>query len=701
MTYPLATTGFARAPAQASPAISQHGINRPTPTLGQPWLGNPRGSAKSGTPASDGSSLSAVIFSGKTFAAALLALFISFWLALDEPYWALLTVFVVAQPDSGLVLAKGFYRLLGTAVGLLATTALVFGLAQYGELFIASLAVWIGVCSFAARGRRGFLSYSFQLAGYTAAIVGVPAAVSPNGAYTLIVARATEITLGIVCMGVVSRLIFPSELAPKLIALANQLFHRVDHFAELAMDPAARREQLASEREALAKDLGAVETIRSSLFFESAEARLTVDPSLRDAMHAAVDVCAIAEAVAAYPGPDLEDSPNPDSSITIANGAPHEGPETISALRRAAAGRALTRARDRLDERVAALAKGGTLSKPIPAAPLWSDPLTAVLTAIRSALAVAITAGFWFVTAWPSGPVAVIVAGVVCTLLAPYPHPEKITAAAAATILAVAAPLFVTQICLLPYAADFFSMAVLLAPYLLTCAFIVAQPSIGPFGLLAAVYLAVASHIDNNNPQSYDATSFFNTSLALVIGIGVAVVLFATFFPETPQWAARRFFRQVRVHLSQLAATRRPVFSAFDFALCEQLASTLAGLKDEPALARDCLLRGALGLSSGWAIERLATGVDTNRQIAGISGEISRLLAGLSRVCLRPSWARLTRSAWDARVVSRRLLAKARAADRLTDSEALLVLAMACEALRSNLLGNRLFVREEQDVLRS
>ena len=59
---------------------------------------------------------------------------------------------VVAQPDSGLVFAKGFYRLLGTAVEILVTTALVFGLAEYGELFIASLAAWIGVCSFAERG---------------------------------------------------------------------------------------------------------------------------------------------------------------------------------------------------------------------------------------------------------------------------------------------------------------------------------------------------------------------------------------------------------------------------------------------------------------------------------------------------------------------------------------------------------------------
>jgi uncharacterized membrane protein YccC len=687
MTYTV------RSPAQADPTTRPR-----APKLERTGLRNRlRDFAKGAMPTFDRQVFGAVIFSAKTFAAALIALFISFWLALDEPYWAIMTVFIVAQPDSGLVLAKGFYRLLGTAVGLLVTTALVFGLAQYGELFIAALAAWIGLCSFAARGRRGFASYSFQLAGYTAAIVGIPAALNTDGAYTVIVARATKITLGIVCMGVTSHLIFPGELAPKLIALASRSFQSVDRFAELALDPASPPERFAAEREALANAFGEVETMRASAFFESAEAR-RMDPPLRDAMHAAIDLCAIAEAVAARPSPDLEDSPNPVSSITNADRAPTE---TIFTLRHAAAAGALTRARDWLDEGVAALAKGQTLSKSMPSTSLWSDPLTAVLTGIRAALAVTITAAFWFVTAWPSGPIAVIVAGVVCTLLAATPEPVKTTAAAAATIVVFAVPLFVTQLCLLPYASDFFSMAVLLAPYLLMCAFIIAQPKIGPLGLLAAVYLAVSTHIDNNNVATYDSTAFFNTSLAIVLGISAGVVMFAIFFPETPQWATRRFFRQVRVHLSQLAATRRPAFSAFDFALCEQLASTLARLNDEPALARDCLLRGAIGLSSGWAIERLRTGMVTNPQTAGVSAGTSGLLAGLSRVYLRPSWARLTRTAWDARAVSRRLLAKARAADKPADSEALLVLAVACEALRSNLLRNRLFVREEQDALRS
>ena len=58
-------------------------------------------------------------FAVKTFAASMLALYIAFWAGLDDPRWAFLTVFVVSQPDSGLVLAKSYYRILGTIAGVL------------------------------------------------------------------------------------------------------------------------------------------------------------------------------------------------------------------------------------------------------------------------------------------------------------------------------------------------------------------------------------------------------------------------------------------------------------------------------------------------------------------------------------------------------------------------------------------------------
>ena len=117
MTYQLTTPRASRSLLEASPENSQHGSLQRTPERRQSLKDTQRSSVKSAVPASGSLNLAVVIFCGKTLAAALLALFISFWLALDEPYWSLLTVFIVAQPDSGLVLAKGFYRLCGTAVG--------------------------------------------------------------------------------------------------------------------------------------------------------------------------------------------------------------------------------------------------------------------------------------------------------------------------------------------------------------------------------------------------------------------------------------------------------------------------------------------------------------------------------------------------------------------------------------------------------
>ena len=180
-------------------------------------------------------------FAVKTFAASLLALYIAFWAGLDDPRWAFLTVFVVSQPDSGLVLAKGFYRILGTIAGLLVSIALVFGLAQYGELFVAALAVWICFCNFAARAVRNFASYGFQLAGYTVAIVGIPAALNASGAYPLVVGRFTEIMLGIICAALVSRLILVRELSPRLVELVRALARRADSFATVLFDPDADR----------------------------------------------------------------------------------------------------------------------------------------------------------------------------------------------------------------------------------------------------------------------------------------------------------------------------------------------------------------------------------------------------------------------------------------------------------------------------
>ena len=86
---------------------------------------------------------------------------------------------------------------------------------------------------------RNFASYGFQLAGYTVAIIGISAALNPSGAYPLVVARLTEISLGIMCAALVSRLILVRELSPKLIELVRSLSRRADSFATVLLHPDA------------------------------------------------------------------------------------------------------------------------------------------------------------------------------------------------------------------------------------------------------------------------------------------------------------------------------------------------------------------------------------------------------------------------------------------------------------------------------
>jgi uncharacterized membrane protein YccC len=644
----------------------------------------------------------ALIFALKTFAASLLALYIAFWAGLDDPRWSFLTVFVVSQPDSGLVLAKSFYRILGTIAGVLVTIALVFGLTQYGELFVAAVAAWMCLCNFAARAVRNFASYGFQLAGYTVAIVAIPAALAPTGAYSLVVARFTEISLGIICAALVSRLILVRELSPKLVELVRALTRRADRFATVLLDPAADRERVAAERTELTKAYLDVQGIQRSAYFESADARV-LDQPLRRLTQAALELCAMAEAAASHRGgplPRAETKTSHGNGISQTNESSTGHGAIVSALVRAADERDLGLARARLRESMAAFDRGEELPHPNIACGLWSDPVAAALTGIRSALAVGITSAFWFATAWPNGPIAVIVAAVVCSLVASMEQPGKISMALAATVLIAAVPVFATEFYLMPLAVDFPSMAVALAPLLLTCGFIMAQPQIGPLGLLSAVYFAFASNIDN--VMSYDAVAFLNSSFAILVGIAIAVVLFATFFPETPAFALRRFHRQVLVHLGYLAGDSRcaSALSCYQRAMCEQLGATLARVNDDPKMARACLTSAITALSAAQAISRLRDSLSVDALVPSIASKASRLLARLSRTLRHPSIRKFGKRAAEAHALGRHALIAARGSAQAEEMKALNGIIVGAETLGFDLMRARIVLQGKSNAIR-
>jgi uncharacterized membrane protein YccC len=635
----------------------------------------------------------ALIFALKTFAAAFIALFFAFWLGLDEPRWALLTVFVVSQPESGLVIAKSLYRALGTVAGLLVATSLVFTFAQYGYLFLALLAVWTGVCNFAAREARNFASYGFQLAGYTAAIVGIPAALNPSGAYPLVVARSTEILLGICCAALVSRLVAPQDIGQKLLILARQVIVRIRRFGVAAMDPATAKASLTSERTRLINDLASVEAMRASAYFESDEAR-RLNETIRQVAVGAMTLCAVVEDAASRFGTTPHSSDAVPyivpALISKTNDSPAESAAVVSTLVSVSNQRALYEADIDLGRAESALESKPQRLAPSVQLKTWSDPVPAVLTGVRTALAVAITSVIWIATAWPSGPIAIIVATNVCSLIAAMERPATISVALAATILIAIVPVFVTLFYLPPLASDFVSMALALAPLMLLCAFFMAIPRIGVMGRLVAVYFAVASNIDN--VMTYDSVAFFNSSLAILSGIGIALILFATVFPETPAQALRHLRRQLLFQLTRLSKVRNYAFASYAYGLCDQVATTSTRVKEDSLAARQCCAMAMAALSTGYAIDRLKMIFEAHRFGAFVANEIDKLLSRIPETFVNPTRAGFTKRAWEARALRRRSLQEARASTDIYEAKALSDLLVGCEMLRYDLLKARILL---------
>src|SRR5882757_5707745 len=210
-----------------------------------------------------GSEVPGWIFVAKTTFAALLALWIAFRLGFDSPRSSMLTVFIVAQPQTGLVLAKSFFRVLGTIAGSLATLLLVGLFAQQRELFLAALSLWVGLCTAGAALYRNFRAYAFVLAGYTACLIGFPSALHPETVFSTAVFRVSEVMLGILCAGLVAMI--RGSYREFLGFVTSALRGRLDHGT------------MERSHDHFVANVIALEAQRDAAYFESPDARVRSD----------------------------------------------------------------------------------------------------------------------------------------------------------------------------------------------------------------------------------------------------------------------------------------------------------------------------------------------------------------------------------------------------------------------------------------
>ncbi|WP_321818407.1 MULTISPECIES: FUSC family protein [unclassified Paraburkholderia] len=165
---------------------------------------------------------SALIFSVKSYLSAMIALYVALRMGLTNPFWAVISAYIVAQPKAGAVASKASFRLIGTLTGAVMAVFLVPPLAQSREPLALAIALWLGLCVFLATIDKTPRSYLFVMAGVTTCVIAFPSTSEPTAVFDIAVARVEEITLGILSATVVHAVLWPSLATKSLMDKVDQ-----------------------------------------------------------------------------------------------------------------------------------------------------------------------------------------------------------------------------------------------------------------------------------------------------------------------------------------------------------------------------------------------------------------------------------------------------------------------------------------------
>jgi uncharacterized membrane protein YccC len=601
----------------------------------------------------------ALLFGLRLWLAVCLALYVAFWLELDNAFWAGTSAAIMCQPSLGASLRKGWYRVIGTIIGAVAIVVLTAFTVQDRFGFLFGLAVWGAVCGFVATLLRNFAAYSAALAGYTAVIIAADELGATGGAngdvFMLAVSRASEISIGIVCAGVVLAATdfggARRKLAGHFAALASEITGRLSR-TFVQSRPEVTHTRLI-RRDLLRRVIG-LDPIIDEAIGEASDLRYH-----SRILHAAVGGLFSALAAWRVIAVHIEGMPSNrerrDAELIYRHlpqelrTAPIEGGaaawiEDPSRVRRVcdSAARELTALPDRtpslrlLADRMAEALLG--IRRAANGLQLINDParamrrsrsggfvmpdwLPALVNAGRVLVTVVAAELFWLVTTWPSGASAITFAAVTVILFSPRADEAYGVAmgfligtgltAAAAGIIAYA---------LLPGVETFFAFSLAIGLLLVPAGALLAQPWQTP--VFIAMTFNFIPLLAPTNPMIFNLEQFYNTSLAVTVGVGIGVLSFRLLPPLSPAFRTRRLLALTLRDLRRLASRPMPQstlrWEAHNFSRLTQLPEQATPLQRAQVLAV---------LSVGTHIIRLSHVA----QRFGLSGELEVALAAVAR----------------------------------------------------------------------
>jgi uncharacterized membrane protein YccC len=421
-------------------------------------------------------------FGIRIWLAVVVALVASFWLELEAPSSAAMTVAILAEPMRGQVLDKASHRVIATLIGVTAAIAITALFSQARDLLVAAFAGWIGLCVYAAGLLDGNRAYAAVLSGYTVALIAIQQIDTPEHVFETGMARGAAIAVGIAAVAVVNDLLAAPDSHPQLASQLAALQRRVRDYAKtVALDAAADAVAAAG----LLRDIAALRPGMASLATESASG------SVRSAAARSTAVALVAEVYAAR----------------ALNAA------TADAASADLASRELQRRDAEVHEGLAAL-NANTRPLRVWRTPLYRSQQIALAAGIRAALCLLLPSAFFVLAGWPASSASFSLVAIVIGLGATKPDPKAFTAVAFIASPIAAALAGTLEFLILDGVNEFVLLALALAPFMIGATVLTTRSnpllsSIGRFNLIFILAIFAPSNPPAYNPQAYLFTSLF------------------------------------------------------------------------------------------------------------------------------------------------------------------------------------------------
>jgi len=462
-------------------------------------------------------------FGVRIWIAVVVALAAGFWLELDAPSTAAVTVAILALPTRGQVLEKACFRLLATIVGIVAAIAISGLFSQARDLVLAAFAGWLGLCIYISGLLDGNRAYAAVLSGYTVGIVAIEQLDAPGQVFQTAVARGSAIGVGIAAMALVNVLFAAPASDTQVGIKLNAIHRRIRAYAKTVIrgetTDAGTAIDLLRDAASLRSDLASLATESGGLF-RSAAAKSTAVALVAE-LQAARALGALPATAASFPGWTLSalDRKSLGEPTTFAGSqrdCESDSQDSMS-IPVAWARRELLRRDDEVLEGLFALRSGA------PPRSAWRTPLcrsqrAAVEAGVRSAAALALTTLFFVMTGWSSAAVSLYVVAVVLGLGAITPNPRGFT-----VVALVGAPMGVLVAGLLEFVvldgvSDFPLLAIALAPFMIGLTVLMTRPNrvLSAFGRLNLVFALVV--LAPTNSESYNPQTYLITAILVCAG---------------------------------------------------------------------------------------------------------------------------------------------------------------------------------------